>query len=551
MHLSPTEHAAGDVARPRQARPGAAQPGGERAAPRRRHRHDPGPRASVDDGQRSADGMATPGLRGHGQPTRATGSRRRRVARIFTKFWRGGARRGGTGLGLFIVEGHRRGARRHDRGRAVDGRRRPVPIYPARRRAAVRLSGVGRPRRARTASDVRRPTPPTERQRASHPHVRPADKTYRPVQVTDLQPEQIDGRARRGPRRDRRRRRPRRARRGPHHSRRRPRRAARARPTRARRAAAAGPAPTPASGSTPPRRAVNEAYERRSAGSPRERDARVLVEEAVDVTLPDRPRPARRPPPAVARSSTASPTSSSPWATRSPRGPRPSTAGTTSTPSTPRRTTRPASCRTRCTWSRPSRRSCCAPRPARCRSARCSSATCRSTSSAPAASSAPTPSTRPTCPCSRQVEGLAIDEGLTMADLRGTLDAFAAGLFARRAAAGAAAHPAAAALLPLHRTERRGRSAVLRLRRRAGRSGLPHLLRRGLARVGRLRHGRPRRAHRMRCRPAALHRLRVRHGPGAHGDGAAQHPRHPRADRRRRPVRARLPSGPEPGRGQA
>jgi signal transduction histidine kinase len=27
------------------------------------------------------------------------------VARVFTKFWRGGARRGGTGLGLFIAKG--------------------------------------------------------------------------------------------------------------------------------------------------------------------------------------------------------------------------------------------------------------------------------------------------------------------------------------------------------------------------------------------------------------------------------------------------------------
>ena len=41
------------------------------------------------------------------------------VARVFTKFWRGGARRGGTGLGPFHRQGHRRGTRRHHRGRPV------------------------------------------------------------------------------------------------------------------------------------------------------------------------------------------------------------------------------------------------------------------------------------------------------------------------------------------------------------------------------------------------------------------------------------------------
>ncbi len=83
-------------------------------------------------------------------------------------------------------------------------------------------------------------------------------------------------------------------------------------------------------------------------------------------------------------------------------------------------------------------------------------------------------------PVFTQLEGLAVDDGLTMADLRGTLDAFAAAMFGGEnlhAEQGAAAHPAAAALLPLHRAVRRDRPAVLRLRRRTGRSGLPHLQR--------------------------------------------------------------------------
>jgi phenylalanyl-tRNA synthetase alpha chain len=41
-------------------------------------------------------------------------------------------------------------------------------------------------------------------------------------------------------------------------------------------------------------------------------------------------------------------------------------------------------------------------------------------------------------PVFSQVEGLAIDEGLTMADLRGTLDAFAAAMFSGTAGSGAA-----------------------------------------------------------------------------------------------------------------
>ena len=53
----------------------------------------------------------------------------------------------------------------------------------------------------------------------------------------------------------------------------------------------------------------------------------------------------------------------------------------------------------------------------------------RSTWSAPAGSSAPTSSTPPTPRSSRQVEGLVVDEGVTMADLKGTLDHFAASMF--------------------------------------------------------------------------------------------------------------------------
>jgi signal transduction histidine kinase len=60
--------------------------------------------ASVEDRNDTTGGKATPGLEvtvgddGDGVPEETR-------ARIFTKFWRGGNRRGGTGLGLYIVKG--------------------------------------------------------------------------------------------------------------------------------------------------------------------------------------------------------------------------------------------------------------------------------------------------------------------------------------------------------------------------------------------------------------------------------------------------------------
>ncbi len=95
--------ATGDVGRSGQARSGAAQPGGKRFAPRCRHGHRPG---GADCGRSvvPSEAAAEPGAvitvsdEGDGIPEET-------VARVFTKFWRGGARRGGTGLGLFIAKG--------------------------------------------------------------------------------------------------------------------------------------------------------------------------------------------------------------------------------------------------------------------------------------------------------------------------------------------------------------------------------------------------------------------------------------------------------------
>ena len=72
--------------------------------------------------------------------------------------------------------------------------------------------------------------------------------------------------------------------------------------------------------------------------------------------------------------------------------------------------------------------------------------------------------------------------------------------------------------------------------RRQPRPAVPHVQQRGLDRVGRLRHGRPARARRLRHRPRALQRLRVRHGHRAHADVPQRRRRHARHRRGRRPL---------------
>ena len=67
-------------------------------------------------------------------------------------------------------------------------------------------------------------------------------------------------------------------------------------------------------------------------------------------------------------------------------------------------------------------------------------------------------------PMFHQVEGLVIDEGITMAHLKGTLDHFAA-VDVRRGHQ----HPLPPVVLPVHRALRRGRPALLRLPRPAAR----------------------------------------------------------------------------------
>ena len=119
------------------------------------------------------------------------------------------------------------------------------------------------------------------------------------------------------------------------------------------------------------RGAVNQALAARQPVLEAEHEERMLVEETVDVTLPADRAPPRRPAPDHAAVRAASPTSSWPWAGRSPRARSSRPSGSTSTPSTSGPTTRRAPCRTPSGPSRPTTTSCCAPTPRRSRPAPC------------------------------------------------------------------------------------------------------------------------------------------------------------------------------------
>ena len=113
------------------------------------------------------------------------------------------------------------------------------------------------------------------------------------------------------------------------------------------------PARRPASGSARPAARSTRRSPSGTAVLEAEHEERMLVEETVDVTLPTdrRPRGARHPLTTDVRAT--SPTSSWPWAGRSPRGRCSRPSGSTSTPSTSGPTTRPAPCRTPSGPSRP------------------------------------------------------------------------------------------------------------------------------------------------------------------------------------------------------
>ena len=146
----------------------------------------------------------------------------------------------------------------------------------------------------------------------------------------------------------------------------------------------------------------------------------------------------------------------------------------------PARTTRRARCRTRSSSTSPDvRRRAAHPHLAGADPHACCAASRRSTSISPGRVYRTDELDATHTPVFRQVEGLVVDEGITMAHLKGTLDHFARAMFGD-----GHGHAAAAVLLPVHRAERRDRPALLRLPRRLGRQpgpALPHLL---VARAG-------------------------------------------------------------------
>ncbi len=120
-------------------------------------------------------------------------------------------------------------------------------------------------------------------------------------------------------------------------------------------------------------------------------------------------------------------------------------------------------------------------------------------------------------PMFQQFEGLVVGEGITMADLKGTLEAMVHGAVRRRDGA------AASELLPVHRAERRGRHQLPGLRRHRLRDLQAHRL----ARDPRQRHGAPGGVRSRRLRPGAGHRLRLRHRHRARRDAEVRRRRHP------------------------
>ena len=129
-------------------------------------------------------------------------------------------------------------------------------------------------------------------------------------------------------------------------------------------------------------------------------------------------------------------------------------------------------------------------------------------------------------PVFHQVEGLAVDEGISFADLRGTLEAFAHAMFGQ---------DVRVRLTPDYFpfVEPGCQAAVScfvcgGVGCRVCGNGWIELLGAGMVHPNVLEN--------VRLRPRAVHGVRVRHGDRARGDGPVRRPRHPAVRRGRRPV---------------
>ena len=382
------------------------------------------------------------------------------LPRIFTRFWRGGEPRRHRARALHR-QGHRRGARRHDRGGPRTRRRRGAPVHVARRapRASLEVEGppAGRrlhwpsvplPRLPRgTAMSATRTTttprkwPPCRRRVAATRRRGASPRSPRPPTSTSSPPPtpRISAPARRS--------------RWPAAS------SARCRRRRG---------PTPAGGST--RRCTRDHGGVRRTGASR---ARGRARRAGAGRGGGR-RHAALGPPAARR---PAPADAGPGAHRrrlrrdglgGRRGPRGrGRVVQLRRAQHPAATTRRARCRTRSSSTRPrQRRRAAHPHLAGAdpRAAAPRAAPCYVVVPGPGLPHT-TRSTRRTRRCSTRSRDSPSTRASRWRDLRGTLDRFARGDVRRRRA-----HPAAAGLLPVHRAVGRGRPAVLRVPWRVGRS---------------------------------------------------------------------------------
>ena len=178
------------------------------------------------------------------------------------------------------------------------------------------------------------------------------------------------------------------------------------------------------------RGAVNQALTRRTEELEAEHEERMLADESVDVTLPYDRDPKGRPAPADHPAWSGSTTSSSAMGWEVAEGPEVEAEWLNFDALNMRRgPPGPHRCRTRSSSSPRTPASCCAPTPRRSRRAACSPATCPIYVICPGRTYRTDELDATHTPVFHQVEGLAVDKGLTMAHLKGTLDHFASAMF--------------------------------------------------------------------------------------------------------------------------
>ena len=181
------------------------------------------------------------------------------------------------------------------------------------------------------------------------------------------------------------------------------------------------------------RRRVNQAFAAKEAVIQAAEEAAQLAAEAVDVTAAPDALDARGAASAVACCRSRSATCSSGWAGRSPRVRSSRASGTTSTPSTSTRTTRRARCRTPSSSSRSTRHLVLRThtRPVQLRALLGDELPVYVVAPGRVFRTDEFDATH--TPVFHQIEGIAVDKGLTMAHLRGTLEHFVKHAVRRRA----------------------------------------------------------------------------------------------------------------------